>query len=189
MPSDAKRVPGLGSALVFAYLNRSFCHAQLGQFDKARADGQKAMQLDPSAIHNAFTQAIANEPSQPIHYQNRAWFFLELQDWRAALADCDKAIELDCTQAFSFNQRASAHAGLKNFEQALADYTRALELDPGQPMTYFSRAGVHQALGNPADAAADYSEAIRLDRELGNSTGNVNLPWKLRGGNQLPDRN
>jgi hypothetical protein len=56
-------------------------------------------------------------------------------------------------------------------------------------MTYFSRAGVHQALGNPADAAADYSEAIRLDRELGNSTGNVNLPWKLRGGNQLPDRN
>ena len=188
-PSETKRAPGLGAALVFAYLNRSFCYAQMGQFEKAKADGQKAIQLDPTQILNAFTQAIVKEPTQVVHYQNRAWFFLEMQDWQAALADCDKAIELDCTQVMSYSYRGAAHVGLRNFEEAVADYTRAIELDPTQPLSFFSRAGAHQTLGRPAEAMADYTEAIRLDRELGNASSNANLPWTLRGGNRLPDRN
>lgn len=186
-----KPVHGLGPAIAFAYLNRSMCFAQLGEFAKSHADGKKAVQLGPALILNAFTDAIAKEPSQVIHYQNRAWFHIEMQDWCAALLDCNKAIELDCTQAMTYTQRAAAHMGLRNFDRAVDDYSRAIDLDPLQPWSFFSRAGAHQALGNFEQAAADYTEAIRLERRRTNPSDSNEPPRPPppRWHNRFNDRN
>jgi tetratricopeptide (TPR) repeat protein len=50
--------------------------------------------------------------------------------WEEAVAEFDKAIELDPSYALAYYNRGRAHAELGNASQAIADYEKTIELEP-----------------------------------------------------------
>ena len=79
-----------------------------------------------------------------------------------AIANYDRAIELDPKYADAYNNRGNAYSDLGNLEQAIADYDRAIGLDPDLAMAYASRGTAYSDLGNFEQAIADYDRAIEL---------------------------
>ena len=90
-----------------------------------RADGR----LKP--IMAAYTDAIANDPTEPIGYDNRANFLVGVYDWKAAIVDYDKAIALS-PAAWRFNARAYVERILHLDAKALSDMQAAAKLEPGK---------------------------------------------------------
>ncbi|WP_299623492.1 tetratricopeptide repeat protein, partial [Pelagibius sp.] len=87
----------------------------------------------------------------------------DLEQFEKAVADYDKAIELDPKYAAAYNNRGNAHDDLEQFEKAVADYDKAIELDPKYAAAYNNRGNVHYDLEQFEKAVADYDKAIELD--------------------------
>jgi tetratricopeptide (TPR) repeat protein len=85
----------------------------------------------------------------------------EFGDYEAALADLDRAIELDPEYAEALNNRGSVYNRLEDWERAIADFDRALEIAEF-PLAYYNRAYAHLRLGEDQQAIADYTRAIEL---------------------------
>ena len=86
-----------------------------------------------------------------------------LGKYEAAVADYDKAIELDPKQCDVFCRRGNAKYYLGNYEAAIADYDRAIELDPKDAFAFGCRGLVNFVLVNDEAAIADCDKAIELD--------------------------
>jgi tetratricopeptide (TPR) repeat protein len=83
-------------------------------------------------------------------------------DLDGALADFDRAIELNPRDDAAYYNRAQAKRLKKDAGGAIADYTRAIELGSKNPAAYNNR-GNARAENNDRDGAiADYTRAIEL---------------------------
>ncbi len=60
----------------------------------------------------------------------RGFVNAERKDYDKALADYNKAIELDPKFATAYYNRGFVDADKKDYDKALADYNKAIELDP-----------------------------------------------------------
>lgn len=119
------RAIDLDPKLVQAYIGRGEAYRRLGEWDKAIADAETAMRLDPGSFcldSGRFCPWGA--------YHQRAQARMVLGDYEGAVADLSRVIELDPTVASAYLNRAVAHCNLKEFVEALADADRAIELDP-----------------------------------------------------------
>ncbi|MGH6841998.1 MAG: sodium:proton antiporter NhaD, partial [Methylocella sp.] len=120
-----------------------------GDFDKALANYDEAVRLDPKPapsyfdrgeIHQAkgnfdqaiadFGQATARDPKFAAAYNNRGLAFSAKGDLDKALADFDEAVRLDPKFAAAFLSRASAYRAKDDLEHARLDLLTALRLDP-----------------------------------------------------------
>jgi tetratricopeptide (TPR) repeat protein len=86
-------------------------------------------------------------------------------DDRGALADFNKAIELDPNNAVAYINRGSIKEG--SFLEiikggALADFNKAIELDPNNAVAYYMRGKLNR-ISDTGKALADFSKAIELD--------------------------
>ena len=68
--------------------------------------------------------------SEAIKYFDSAKIKYDRGDYTGAIADYDKAIELDPNYATVYHNRGLAKAEIKQYTEAIADYNKALELDP-----------------------------------------------------------
>ncbi|MBD2015204.1 CHAT domain-containing protein [Microcoleus sp. FACHB-53] len=80
-----------------------------------------------------------------------------------ALADFDRAIELDPNYAFAFASRGETYRLLGQYDKALADFDRAIDLDSYYTFALASRGWVYMALNCYNEALADFDRAIELD--------------------------
>ena len=87
----------------------------------------------------------------------------DLKDYAGAIADYDKAIELDPKDASTYNNRAISKKNLKDYAGAIADYNKAIELDPQYAYAYNNRGIAKYDLKDYAGAIADYDKAIELN--------------------------
>src|ERR1700712_1042317 len=78
------------------------------------------------------------------------------KDYKAAIADFDKAIQLDSKKASVYFFRANAYNELKNNTAAIQDYTKAIELDPAMTDAYYYRANSESNIKDHKNAVADY---------------------------------
>ena len=58
---------------------------------------------------------------------------------RVAIADLDKALELDPKFALAYMNRGNAKIELKQYTEAIADYDKAIELEPNFAPAYTNR--------------------------------------------------
>ena len=93
-----------------------------------------------------------------------------------ALADYNKAVELDPDDANVYNSRGSLHTSQEEYDLALKDFNKALEfkhphyddLYSGRhrrARSYNGRGSVYCAQHRYDLALADYNKALELDRE------------------------
>jgi serine/threonine protein kinase len=84
--------------------------------------------------------------------------------YQEAIADYDKAIELDAMYARAYQDRADAKRWLGRFSEAMADYDKAIELDHTCAIAYNGRAFVKRCVGEQyKEIIADYDRAIELE--------------------------
>ncbi|KAI8084252.1 Metallo-dependent phosphatase-like protein [Gilbertella persicaria] len=75
----------------------------------------------PAAIEK-YTEAIEINPHVASYYTNRAFCHLKLENYGYAIADANKALEVDSTFTKANYRRASANMALGNFKEALKDF-------------------------------------------------------------------
>lgn len=123
----------------------------------ARAEYAPAAQLYTCAINAQLDTAPT--------YASRGFAYAALGDSDSALADYNKALELDETLVVAYINRGTLYTRLGNFGLALNDFDLALGLNPDDPIAYNNRGVVHAAEGNFDLAIADFEQAIQLNRD------------------------
>ena len=102
-------------------------------------------------------------PPDSAFYQKRANTHLLNKEYDLAIAELNKAAELNPNDASTYLNRGFAFLNQKNHDRALADYDKAIDLNPKESMIYFNRGDLHEKMGNPQKAIVDYQKAFELD--------------------------
>ena len=79
-----------------------------------------------------------------------------------AIANYNKAIEIDPKDIYSYNNRGLSYINLGKYESAIADFNKAIELDSNYDKPYFNRALAYEDLGQIDDAKQDFQKVLLL---------------------------
>ena len=167
---------------LFAYVNRGNAWANLKEYEKAIADFNQAINLDPKnayayayrgvALHQLgqyqkaiedYTQVINLYPEFELIYVFRGKTWYNLNNDQKAIYDYTQAINLNPENAEAYRGRGKARLGLKQYKEAIDDYTQAINLDPKLAEAYYNRGLTFFYLEKYSNAIADFTQAINLD--------------------------
>ena len=88
----------------------------------------------------------------------------------AALASCDRALELDEGVAQLWTNRGAILTRLYRYAEALVSFERALDLIDNYSLAWFNRGNVLYHLSHYEEAIASYDRALEADARWGAST-------------------
>ncbi|BBC34075.1 hypothetical protein SGFS_053690 [Streptomyces graminofaciens] len=146
-PSTRDRTGLTRHTLVRAHRGRALTRADLGDYETAVADLDRALELAPAHARNLAT---------------RGEYHRILRDHDRALDDLDKAIRLDPAREFAWASRGATRLALGDAVGALTDLDHALELQRDYGWALVRRARAQRALGQPARQLADLHHAVAL---------------------------
>src|SRR5258708_31861676 len=78
-----------------------------------------------------------------------------MQRYDKALADLNRAIELDPADALDIASRGETYRRMERYEEALADFSRAIELNPGYTSAIASRGVAGVELDGTAEVRSE----------------------------------
>jgi tetratricopeptide (TPR) repeat protein len=87
-------------------------------------------------------------------------------DYDQAIANFNKALELDPNYAPAYYNRGIAFRKKEDYDSAIADFTQAIRLDSNYADAYNGRGIVYSYKGEYNKAIVDYSQAIRLNADF-----------------------
>ena len=134
--------------LAKAYYSRGTEWASQGNHERAIADFDMSLQLDPKL-------AVA-------HY-NRALSWSSRGDSERAIADYNAALKLAPRDANALIGRAVEHAVKGDYARAVSDYDAAARLEPDSASVYFGRGRARFYAGDFPAAASDFYRAHQID--------------------------
>ncbi len=172
-----------------AYSGRASLHNERGRHEEALLDADRALELDPGdpgmiqfrafifwymgRLDDALAEmdlAIALEaPPRAGSYNNRALMLTDNGEYDRALADIEKAIELNDGELPPYMQdtRGYIYLSMGELEKALADYEAVLEQDMRFIHTLLGAGIIHAQFGDKEKAAELIDEAMeRRERFL-----------------------
>jgi serine/threonine protein kinase/Tfp pilus assembly protein PilF len=126
-----------------------------------------------SSAPSASASAQPNFQSAKEYYDRAEAKYSKLNDNQGALADYNKAIELDPKYVDAYDSRGSLKLDKLNDTQgALADYNKAIELNDRYTYAYYNRGRLRiYELNDSAGALADYNKAIELNPQYTSAYG------------------
>jgi tetratricopeptide (TPR) repeat protein len=148
------------------YHNRGVAYDSNGEHDRAIADYDEAIRLDPK---NADT------------YVNRGLAYDRKGEHDRAIADYDEAIRLNPKEAPTYYNRGLAYYRKGEHDRAIADYGEAIRLDPKDADTYVNRGVAYVSKGELDGAITDFGEAIRLDAKKAKAYYNRGVAYVSKG--------
>lgn len=151
--SNLSRTPSVKKRRYFnlnanAYYNQGLAKSELGQYDDAILEYNKAIEIDPNC---------------PRAYFNRGRSLFKLGRYEDAILDFTKAIEIDPDYSAAYNSLGLAKLKLGKLEVALKYYNEAIEKDSKLAQPYYNRGIVYFKLGHYNDARKDLTKAIEID--------------------------
>ncbi len=117
-----------------------------------------------------------------IAYAGRGTILQRRGDFKRAIEDFDKAIEIRPEYAEAYAGRGAALYNLGDFERAIEDFDKAIELRPSNAETYANRGAALQKQGDFKEAIADFDKAIELRPEYAEAYANREAALQKRGG-------
>jgi tetratricopeptide (TPR) repeat protein len=157
--------------LAMTYHNRAVIYGKSGQYNRAIAD---------------FNQAIKLNPKNSQFYYNRGVTYSDKGQHDRAISDYDKAIKLNPKIAGIYNDRGVAYKKKGQYDRAIADYGRALKLNPKYSLAYWNRGLAYEKMGQRRKAIADFRKFLQL--RPGNKFG-LNALKRLEVANQGNSQN
>jgi tetratricopeptide (TPR) repeat protein len=183
-----------------AYNNRGNVLRDRGELDRAIADFDAAIRLDPKSADSHINRGIARyrrgdldraiadydeairlEPDDAYAYNDRGLALRAKGDLDRAIADHDHAIRLDPDGGSVYTNRGLDWEDKGDLDRAIADFDSAVRLNSNDALAYNNRALAWQAKGDLVRAVADYGEAIRSDPQFASAYSNRAKAWEKRG--------
>ena len=150
------------------YCMRGYLRRTLGDPKGALADFERFLELAPNdpqapAARSAAAEIRAGKgPGGASSLLDLAKEKATRGDFQGALADCDRAIELEPKLGAVWVNRAIVRGLLKDPDGARADYDRAIELDPRQMTAWAGRATIRLSKRDWSGAISDDTRALEL---------------------------
>jgi tetratricopeptide (TPR) repeat protein len=183
-----------------AYLVRGAALSQEGKSDKAFADFDVALKLEPRnavaylcrgraraiklEIEQAiadYTRALALDGTLGDALITRGSLYCDQQLFQEGIRDFTTLIKLTPRDARAYILRATAWGELNDADNEFADANTAITLLPSSDMAFSLRADAYGLKGDKDRAIADYSEALRLNpRDVDNLIARA-LIWEKKG--------
>jgi tetratricopeptide (TPR) repeat protein len=183
-----------------AFCDRGLAYSSLGQWDKAIADYNQAIRIDPenfNANYNRglaytaleqwdkaitdYTRAIRINPKYIKAYSNRSVAYNNLGQWDKSIADCSIAIGIDPDYKETYSNRGIAYCNLGQWNKAIADYAKAIELDPNYATACYNLGVAHYNLEQIDKAIEDFTRALAIDPKYTDAYYNRGLAYKSIG--------
>ena len=108
-------------------------------------------------------ETMKSETALATAYARRARGHRDKGHLDQAIADFDRAIEIQPDNQIYLHDRGTVHNDKGQHEKAIADFNRSIENNSKYVNAYLGRAKAHEALGNVEAAIADYRKAIAND--------------------------
>jgi len=150
-----------------AYYQRGLVWNYKKQYDKAIADFNSAIRINPTSAN---------------HFVGRAAAHMNKEEFRPAIADFTEAIRLAPGDEYTYLQRGIAYHSVNEPDNAIADYTEAHKINPldvnpliNRGIVYYSKKGLYD------EAIADFTEVLRIDRKEINALINRGISWREKG--------
>jgi tetratricopeptide (TPR) repeat protein len=99
-------------------------------------------------------------------YRLRGLAYRDARNYREAIADYDRALQLQPGNAALLFERAGIYSSLQDYTRAIEDYDQSLQINPVNSKAHFLRGISYYQLGKHPRAIVDYGEALRLDPEF-----------------------
>jgi tetratricopeptide (TPR) repeat protein len=106
---------------------------------------------------------IKANPKESLAYALRADADLGMNDAGKAMADCNRAIDLDAASARAFQIRAAVYLQLGQLDRALIDAKKAVSLDPDDVRVLGYEAQIYALRRDYPEALRDLNKAIKVD--------------------------
>ena len=140
-----------GELLAPFHFNRGDAYYDKGDYDRAIADYNEAIQLDPKL---AFA------------WNHRGNAYYVKGDYDRAIADYNEAIRVDPKRAAAWSNRGNAYYVKGDYDRAIADYNEAIQLDPKYALAYYGRGLAKERKGDQS-GDADLAAARRINPNIG----------------------
>ena len=123
------------------------------------AMGQYAMENGQNDVAlRCFDNALRMNPEYAMVYTLRATVYIMQGDFKKALDDMNKSIELTPGEHESgYFSRGMLYFWLGEYANALVDFSKAIEINPNYMNSYKYRAEIYEIMGEDDLSAADYA--------------------------------
>jgi tetratricopeptide (TPR) repeat protein len=132
----------------FAFLMRGMVRYENDDLDRAFADVNEALRLDPKYVAALIERAYL-------------WQCRDRLD--LALADVNQGIQLDSRNSYAYVERGVFHFGMKDYGKALRDFEQAARLGSHSAVIHLCKGMIHVERGEGEPAIAEFNLAIQLD--------------------------
>ncbi|RLE29177.1 hypothetical protein DRJ27_05000, partial [Candidatus Acetothermia bacterium] len=140
---------------------RAEVYYTLGGLYWAKKDLEQALEHTKQALELA--RRIGDERLLTGAHNGLGIVYSELGRYEDAIAEYERAIELDPKDALPHNGLGNVDDELGRHEDAIAEYERAIELDPKYAAPHNGLGNVYYELGRHDEAIQAYQKAIELD--------------------------
>ena len=185
LPCDRSEISVSDPFTAYAYASRGLARLNLGDFDQAIEDYERALRIRPKlaeayvgggiafdakgeydrAVFD-YNRAISIDPKSAEAYFRRGCALVKKQDFAAAVRDLERALDLRPNFAWAQYWRGTSLMKQGRYEAAVIAFTAALELDPGIAEAYGNRGLAFLVLGRENEALKDLKESVDLKPEL-----------------------
>lgn len=115
---------------------------------------------------------------EPYYFRGKAKH--QLEDFRGAILDFNKAIEIKPFYPEAYMHRALAYLQLNENQKAMADYDKAIALDPNNDGIYNNRGIAKKSMKDYDGAMADFNKALKINPKSVNSLINRSLIKQIK---------
>ncbi len=144
------------------YVHRRIALTSLKRFAEAQADTVRIDRLSQLALLN---QAVFRDRAVAKPYIDRGNFFLDDNQLDNALANFNKALELDAKNTTALTQRSRTWLRRGDAQKALADANASLDIEHREE-TFGVRGDAYRKLQQYENATTDYDRAQRIDQDV-----------------------
>ncbi|NLW36825.1 MAG: tetratricopeptide repeat protein [Syntrophorhabdus aromaticivorans] len=113
-----------------------------------------------------YTHTLAVTERNGMIYTNRGVAHWMMGNFSAAIADINKAIEINPGAALAYLNLGVAYRSLRDYARSIEAFNKAIEYDPKQALAYLNRGvAYYKGLTDSRRAIVDFTKAIEIEPE------------------------
>lgn len=124
---------------------------------------------------DVYSIAIELDDSNCVLYGNRAFAYIKLEQYGAAIADASRALELEPTYIKAYYRRADANMAMGKFKEAVKDFKSAAKVAPQDPDLRRKLTECEKEVKR-----LRFEAALATDEQVKSATEQVSLVWGWR---------